>query len=42
MFDLLESLCRETLWTEDPLCHYTAYIYTPLACDFALASNPSG
>jgi len=25
----------EMIWVEDPLCHYTAYLYTPLACDFA-------
>jgi len=25
-----------TLWLEDPLCHYIAYIYTPLACPWAL------
>jgi len=25
-----------TLWLEDPLCHYIAYIYTPLACAWAL------
>jgi len=26
----------DMLWVEDPLCHYTAYLYTPMACDFAL------
>jgi len=25
----------EIAWSEDPLCCYQAYIYTPLACDFA-------
>lgn len=25
----------ELVWTEVPLCHYTVYIYTPLACDWA-------
>ena len=23
------------VWAEDPLCSYQAYIYTPMACDFA-------
>jgi len=27
-----------TLWIEDPLCHYLAYVYTPLACPWALPS----
>jgi len=26
----------EIMWSENPLCAYQAYIYTPLACDFAL------
>jgi len=26
----------EMFWLEAPLCHYTAYLYTPMACDFAL------
>jgi len=25
----------DLFWLEDPRCHYIAYIYTPLACDFA-------
>jgi len=25
----------EMFWIEDPLCHYTAYLYTPMACLFA-------
>jgi hypothetical protein len=36
-FDDIVSLDHVyTLWLEDPLCHYLAYIYTPLACDWAL------
>jgi len=31
-----------TLWLEDPLCHYVAYIYTPLACDWALPHHDHG
>jgi len=27
------------LWGEDPLCSYQAYIYTPMACDFADLGN---
>jgi len=26
----------EIMWSEDPLCYYQAYIYTPLACYFDL------
>jgi len=26
----------ELFWGEDPLCSYQVYIYTPLACDWAL------
>jgi len=25
----------DMFWLEDPLCHYSVYIYTPMACDFA-------
>jgi len=34
--DIVDLDKVETLWIEDPLCHYIAYIYTPLACPWAL------
>ena len=37
-----DLVSRYTLWLEDPLCHYVAYIYTPLACDWALPHHDHG
>jgi len=34
--DIVHLDYYELLWLEDPLCHYIAYIYTPLACPWAL------
>ena len=36
---VIDSCFRFVLWGEDPLCSYQAYIYTPMACDFADLGN---
>jgi len=33
--DIVDLNHIELFWSEIPLCHYSVYIYTPLACDWA-------
>jgi len=33
--DIVDLNYIELFWSEIPLCHYSVYIYTPLACDWA-------